>query len=368
MLTTDPLALALGTMLLGAVLGVVLYRGDYCMVAMLRDFFLIRDTTLLRSFVLYFLVASALFHLGGLTGLLLFQPPPVLQPPSLMTLVGGFLFGIGMVLAGGCVVGTLYKMAGGNLTNWIGFIGILAGSLLYAEIHPLVQRLAQITTFTSTVTLAQNYPIPRAAVLFVLLTGGAFLVRHWARQGSLRVTAYARGYLQPWIVALILALLNFCHYALAGSPMGVTTAYAKTAAYLERVFLPGHVAGLAYFQTDSVSFQVGDTLISGGGGPRLDFISVTELTLVIGVFAGALATTLYYGEFKIYGLPPRRQGLAALAGGMLLALGARLATGCNIKFFLGALPLLAWQGIFFAVASAAGAYLGTKILTRYIVR
>jgi hypothetical protein len=368
MVTTDPLVLALGTLFLGIILGVVLYRGDYCMVAMLRDFYLIRDTTLLRSFVIYFLVASALFHLGGLTGLLPFLPPLTLQPPSLMTMAGGLIFGVGMVLAGGCVVGTLYKMAGGNLTNLIGFIGILGGSLLYAEVHPLVQRLAEDTTFTGTVTLAQNSPFLRVAVLILLLGGGAFLVGQWVRQGSLRVTSYARGYLQPWTVAVILALLNFCYYAVAGSPMGVTTAYAKGAAYLEQLFFPEHVAGLAYFQADSVTFQVGDSLISGGAGPRMDFISVTELTLVVGIFVGALAAALYYREFKIYGLPPRRQGLAALAGGMLLAFGARLATGCNIKFFLGALPLLAWQGIFFAVATAAGAYLGTKILTRYIVR
>jgi len=98
MLTTDPLVLALGTLFLGIVLGVVFYRGDYCMVAMLRDFYLIRDTTLLRSFVIYFLFASALFHLGGLTGLLAFLPPPTLHPPSLPTLVGGVLFGVGMVL------------------------------------------------------------------------------------------------------------------------------------------------------------------------------------------------------------------------------------------------------------------------------
>ena len=366
--SADPLFLAVAVFLLGAVLGVVLFRGDYCMVAMLRDFFLIRDTTLLRSYLIYFLVASALFHFGGLTGLLPFLPPPTLQPASLMTLVGGVLFGVGMVLAGGCVVGTLYKMASGNLTNWLGFTGILAGSLLYAEVHPLVQRLTEATTLTGTVLLAQNSPVLRIAVLFVFLAGGAILVRQWARQGSLRVTAYARGYLQPWTVVFILALLNFCYYALTGSPMGVSTAYAKIAGWLEQLVLPDHVAGLAYFQADSVTFRVGDALLRGGAGPRPDFISVTELPLAVGIFAGALAAALYYQEFRIYGLPPRRQGLAALAGGMLLAFGARLATGCNIKFFLGALPLLAWQGLFFALATAAGAWLGTKILTRYIVR
>lgn len=368
MMTTDPLALALGTLFLGIILGVVFYRGDYCMVAMLRDFYLIRDTTLLRSFVLYLLLASALFHLGALTGLLTFLPPPTLQPPSLLTLAGGVLFGIGMVLAGGCVVGTLYKMASGNLTNWLGFIGILAGSLLYAEIHPLAQHLARNTAFTRTVTLAQNSSVVRSTLLLAFLLGGAFLVSHWGRQGRLRTIAHARGYLQPWTVAVILAGLNFCYYALAGSPMGVTTAYAKIASWLEQHVLPDHVANLTYFQADSVSFRVGDVLLTGGAGPRPDFISVTELPLAAGVFAGALATALYYREFRIYGLPPGRQGLAALAGGMLLGFGARLANGCNIKFFLGALPLLAWQGLFFALATAAGAYLGTKILTHYIVR
>lgn len=66
MLSTYPLLLTLGTVLLGTILGLILYRNDYCMIAMFRDFYLIRHTTLLRSFVLYFLVASVLFYLGGL--------------------------------------------------------------------------------------------------------------------------------------------------------------------------------------------------------------------------------------------------------------------------------------------------------------
>lgn len=368
MLITDPLILAPAVLFLGAVLGVILFRGDYCMVAMFRDFFLIRDTTLLRSYVVYFLVAATLFHLGGLVGLIPFLPPLTLQQPSLLTLVGGLIFGVGMVLAGGCVVGTLYKMASGNLTNWIAFIGILAGSLLYAEVHPRVRYLASITTFIDTATVAQRQPFLQAAILTALLAGGASLVGRWLRRDSLRVTAYARGYLQPWIVAVIFAGLNFCYYVLTGSPMGVTTAFAKIAAYLEQLVLPGHAAALAYFQEDSVSFRVGEALVTGGAGPRLDFISVTELALVAGVFLGALVAALSYGEFRIYGLPPWRQGVAALGGGMLLAFGARLASGCNVKLFMGGLPLLSWQGIFFALSMVGGVALGTKILMRYIVR
>ncbi|HHO48381.1 MAG TPA: YeeE/YedE family protein [Desulfobacteraceae bacterium] len=347
MMTSEPLLLASGSGLLGFAFGVVLYRGDYCMVAMLRDFFLIRNTTLLRSFVLYFLVASVLFHVGGLGSLLPFLPPPTFAPPSLATMAGGVLFGVGIVLAGGCVVGTLYKMAGGNLINWIAFAGILAGSLLYAEVHPLVQQFSSQTILIHSITAAQNNSVLKAVILLTVIAAGLLAIWKWSRHGGLNVTAFAKGYIQPWKTAIILALLNFFYYVLSGTPMGITTAYAKAAAYLEQVFLPGHVAGLAYFQENSVIFQAGETLITGGAGPRMDFISHTELALMVGIFSGALATALYYGEFRIYGLPPRRQATAALAGGILLAMGARIASGCNVKFFLGGLPLLAWQAIFF---------------------
>ncbi len=368
MLTTEPLLLSLGILLVGLIAGVILFRADFCMVAMLRDFFLFRHTALLRAFVLYLLAAILLFHLGVAGGLLPLYPPPTFHAASVATIVGGLVFGIGMVLAGGCVFSTLYKMASGNLTNWIAFFGILAGSMLYAEIHPWVSEFAARTTVTAQVTLAQDAPGLRVVLLAVIVVGGALLAGRWIKQDRIRVVAYAEGYLQPWKAVLGLGMLNFFYYALAGAPFGVTTAYAKLAAYLERLVWPEHVASLDYFTTDSIHWQWGDAVISGGAAPRLDYIAFTEGALVVGVFTGALMAAVYYREFKIYGLPPWRQSVSALTGGILLALGARIAGGCNVKFFLGGLPLLAWQGIYFTLAATAGCYVGTKILTRYIVQ
>lgn len=368
MLVADLVLLSAGTALIGVIFGVVLYRGDYCMVAMVRDLFLIRDFTLIRSFVLYCVVAGVIFFLGSLTGLLPLYPPPTLASPSFMTIAGGFLFGIGMVLAGGCVVGTLYKMAGGNLTNWIAFAGILAGSLAYAEIHPWIKDLAGHSIFTDSIIVARQHPIMRPAIPVTFIIIGAVLVIRWAYHGDFAVISYAKGYIRPWKVAIILALLNFVYYFIAGVPLGITTAYAKLAVYIEQVFLPAHVAGLSFFQDGSLRFLINDVMVSGSAGPRFDYISATELALAGGIFSGALATALYYGEFKICGFPPRRQGLAALGGGVLLALGARIASGCNVKFFLGGLPLLSWQAIFFAAAVVGGVYCGTRILTHFVIR
>ncbi|MDZ7640516.1 MAG: YeeE/YedE thiosulfate transporter family protein [Desulfurivibrio sp.] len=366
MLTATPIVLAAAALGLGVLVGNLLYRGDFCMVAMWRDFFLFRQTTLLRIFVLYVLVAAFLFNLGVASGWLLY-PPPNLHAASLTTIGGGLIFGIGMVLAGGCVLGTLYKMAAGNLTNGIAFIGILLGSLLYAEIHPQVSAVVAWTTLTTQVTLAENDPMLRGLLLAAILLGGGILVGRWWQRGELQVVAYAEGYLQPWKVVLGLALLNFFYYALTGTPMGVTTAYAKLAGYLASWWWPEHVASLAYFNTESISWRQGEVIISGGAGPQLDYIAYSEGALVGGIFLGALATACYYREFRIYGLPPRRQAVFALLGGVLLALGARVAGGCNVKFFLGGLPLLAWQGIYFTLAAVVGCYLGSEILRRYII-
>ena len=48
-----------------------------------------------------------------------------------------------MVLAGGCVVGTLYKMGSGSVASAVAFVGLLAGSALYGEWHPAVERPGQ---------------------------------------------------------------------------------------------------------------------------------------------------------------------------------------------------------------------------------
>ena len=174
--TADPIFLSLGNLFIGIILGSILYRGDYCMVAMIRDFFLIRDLTLLRSFVLYLVVATGLFSLGKSTNLIPVLPPSNLGLTSLATVVGGLVFGIGMVLSGGCVIGTLYKMASGNLTNWLAFAGILFGSLLYAEIHPIAQRFANNTQVTDFIIAKDVSPIFEKLVLGVSLSVGLLFI------------------------------------------------------------------------------------------------------------------------------------------------------------------------------------------------
>jgi hypothetical protein len=352
--------------LVGIVFGVVLYRADFCMAGIFRDIFLIKDYALLRSLFLLVVLSAILFHFARLSGLVAIYPPPPYGYPSLATLMGGLLFGIGMVLAGGCVVGTLYKMAGGNLTNLIAFLGIVGGSLVYAEFHQFWKAFRADSTITQNILLSEISPGGGWAVLAAISVASLIVFLKWKSEGKWNVKAYAQGYLQPWKAAAIIAVLNTAALIFAGWPMGITTAYAKMGAYVEKLFMPSHVARLSYFSQDSVTVEFGSSVVSGGAGPHVDIISVTELALVAGIVAGAFLTAVFLREFRIYGLPPRRQAVSAFAGGILLAFGARVASGCNVKFVLGALPLLSLQAVFFVAAMVGGAYLGAKIIKRVV--
>jgi hypothetical protein len=368
MLLANPWLLALFNLGIGMLLGRIFFRGDFCMAGILRDVFLFGDRTLLKALFLAVILTMFLFILGRYSGLLAVEPPPTFGPPSLTGLLGGLLFGIGMVLAGGCVVSTLYKMAGGNLAHGLAFVGIIVGSLLYAEMQPLVKAAERLASLGTDVTFFQVWPRAGQGAVW-LLTGGAGLIfLRWRRQGKWQVNAGCQSYMQPWRVAVALAVLNLAIYFFSGWPMGISTAYAKLGAWAETLFFAEHVAQLAYFNQPSVVVEVAGRTLTGGAGPRIDLIFQTELMLMLGIFSGAFLTAVRLGEFKVYGLPPLRQGLATFGGGLLIALGARIANGCNIKHVLGGLPLLSLQSLLFVGGMLVGAWLGAKLLPKIIFR
>jgi len=338
------------------------------MAGMFRDAFLLRDFTLLRSLYLLIVLSMLLFYLTRLFGLVTFYPPPPYSTPSLMSLAGGFIFGVGMVLAGGCVVGTLYKMPSGNLTNLLGFLGIITGSLLYAEAHPFFSHLYKTYQTGQYITMYDLSPKIEAAFTGVFAFFSAMVFIRWQRRGLWDVKAHAVGYLKPWKAALSIAILNLIVYLLSGWPMGITTGYAKIGAYLERFLMPAHYSRVHFFHTPSLSLHVAGRVITGGAGAGFDIIAAEEVSLIAGVLLGSFFTALYYREFRVYGLPPMRQSLSAFSGGMMIAVGARVASGCNVKFVLGGLGLLSFQAILFVFAMTIGASLGAIILKRVVLR
>ncbi len=356
---------------IGLVAGFVMYRADFCMTACFRDAFLFRDFFLMRQLLLLVVVSMALFEAGRLVGLIGNYPFPLLGPPSLGNLLGGFVFGIGMVLAGGCVCGSLYKLGAGSAASLLAVAGMLIGSTAYAEIHPQWVAFAKATILVrDTITLPQWLQLPPTALLLPLAAAGGLWLLHEFRAGRMDRQAFAAGHLATWKAAIVLALLGFASYVLVGMPMGITTTYAKLGATIESLFVPDHVSTLAYFKLLPLDYTppFSGQPIKGGPGPQLDAITAIQYPLLLGIVGGALFAAARLGEWRLRWRLPSRQWLSALIGGLLLGLAARMAPSCNIWHLWGGLPILALQSLVFLAGLIPGTWVGARLLTRFVRR
>jgi uncharacterized membrane protein YedE/YeeE len=370
-LSTHPyMFLGAVSLVLGLAAGFVMHRSDFCLAGMFRDLFLFRRIAMIRSFVLLVAATMVLFEAARLSGLLSVYPFPLLYAPTAANVIGGFLFGIGMVLAGGCVVGTLYKMGAGSALSMTAFIGLIIGSGLYAEVHPAWAAFVRRTTFfPDKITAAQILGLdPSITVLAVLLPAAVLLVS-WHRSGAFTRQSSAAGYVQPSRAALALALISAASYVLVGMPLGVTSTFTKAAGWVESMLLPEHYQGLTLYTAVPLKFVhyvTGPAALFGGPGPAFDALAAIQVPLIIGIVAGSALSALLLGELRLAYRVPARQYAMAASGGILMGLASRLAPTCNVWHLLGGLPILAASSILFLFGMLGGAWAGGLLLVRLL--
>jgi len=138
--------------LIGIGLGYVLQRSRFCFTASMRDPVLTGSTDLTKA-VIIGLALSSLGYMAlqmKLTGLSLqnlgtdalkdvSKLPGNIKAVGVQTIIGGFVFGIGAVIAGGCASGTLMRMGEGFLQQWIAIIFFIAGSVIGMVLLPIFQ-------------------------------------------------------------------------------------------------------------------------------------------------------------------------------------------------------------------------------------
>lgn len=112
----------------GTAFGVLIQRGQICFTSAFRDLWLSGRALLGKALVIGLAVATlatfAVLQVGGV--------PAVIRPAGLGTVIGGTLFGIGIVLAGGCETGMMYRVVEGQVHYWFVFVGNIVGATLLA--------------------------------------------------------------------------------------------------------------------------------------------------------------------------------------------------------------------------------------------
>jgi len=127
----------------------------------------------------------------------------------------------------------------------------------------------------------------------VVLVSGFFFFR-WRTQNKWNLASYVEGYLQPWKAAISLALLGTLSYLLVGMPFGITTAYAKAAAYLTKIVAPAHVAETPFYNAVPLNYAapISHVQLLGGAGPVVDAITYIQFPLIVGIILGAMIAAL----------------------------------------------------------------------------
>jgi uncharacterized protein len=343
--------------LVGGLAGVVLYHAAFGFTSAWRVFITDRRGAGLRAQMLLFALTCAVFFPLLAHGQFLDQPVRGnVAPLSLGLLIGAFMFGTGMQIAGGCASGTLYTAGGGNTRMLVTLAAFIAGSVAGAAHQPIWQQAPSL----GAISLVQLYGALPALTMNLVLFGAiaaATMVLERRRHGSvasLRASAACHGASRwlrgPWPLvagAVGLAVVNIATLALAGRPWGVTSAFALWGAKaLDVAGVP--VATWTYWAPRTAELRASV------------FQDVTSV-MNFGIVLGALAAAGFAGRFAPAWRIPLGSLAAAVLGGLCLGYGARIAYGCNIGAYFSGIASASLHGWIWGLTAFAGSILGTRL-------
>ncbi len=114
-------------MLFGSAFGLAIAKAQICFTSAFRDIFTTGRSELAKAIIIGMAVAT----LGVFSYIMIGQPPKIMWAgPN--AIIGGILFGFGIVLAGGCECGWMYRAVEGQVHFWVVGIGNVIGATLLA--------------------------------------------------------------------------------------------------------------------------------------------------------------------------------------------------------------------------------------------
>lgn len=117
--------------LFGLSFGFIVQRSRFCFVSAISNFFLFKDRRLLAGILSGLFIATigfAVIMRGQVPDPSTGIPATAFVAPFGWHLVlAGLIFGLGMMLAGGCILGTLYRIGEGALASLAALSGIIIG-------------------------------------------------------------------------------------------------------------------------------------------------------------------------------------------------------------------------------------------------
>lgn len=296
---------ALMGLLTGAVFGVAAQRSSFCLRAATVEF--ARRSLGPRLAVWFLTFSTAVIWVQGAQILGLFDATEARMMAVTGSwsgaIIGGLMFGVGMVLSRGCSGRLLVLAATGNLRSVVSglIFAVVAQMSLHGWLAPLRQWLAGlwVTPGGRNLDLLAALSLPRGAGLLV---GGLFLLPAF------------------WLVARNRIALSTVFFA-SGVGFAVALGWVATFGLSQIAFEPVNVTSATFSgpSANTLMFFLTEK-------PMLDF----DIGLVPGVFLGAFVAAALRRELRFQGFEGAGQMRRSMLGAVLMGFGAMLAGGCAI--------------------------------------
>ncbi len=347
---TDIAALSkevLGAFFLGGLLlGFISQRTHFCTMGAISDVVHLGDWTRARQWVCA--IAVAILGFAALSDAGVIDPSKSLYASTrlmwLSTLVGGVMFGYGMVIASGCGNKALVRIGGGNLKSVV--VLVVMGISAFATMKGITAVLRVNTLDTVFIDM------PLGANLSVLgVPGLAYIVAAVLLVWVLRDKDF-------WTLNSLTAGVGVG---------GIVVAMWWVSGYLG--FVPEHPETLdaVYLATSSGRMEALNFVAPIAN--TLDWLMLysdaskvltTGVVAVAGVICGAAASALHGKTFRLEGFASPRDLGQHLLGSVLMGVGGVTAMGCTIGQGLSGISTLSLNAIVALAAIVLGAVVSLR--------
>ena len=343
--------------LLSIIFGASAQGTHFCTMGAVSDIVTMGDWTRMRMWGMAIGVAMIGFFTLAFAGLI--DPAKTLYASSrfiwLSALVGGAMFGFGMVLSSGCGSKTLVRIGGGSLKSLVVFV--VMGVAAFATLKGItaVLRVATVDRvaidFTSTAALpnwlAGAFGVsPALAGLGLALVIGLALIA-WALSGNdfLRFNNLLGGLGIGAVIAAIWWVSGHLGYV-AEHPETLQEAFLATNS--GRAEALSFVAPVAYTLDWLMFFSDKSKVLTLG------------IVSVFGVVVGSAVYSLFSGSFRWEGFRNAQDTASHLVGATLMGVGGVSAMGCTVGQGLSGISTLSATSFVALAAILAGAVAGLK--------
>lgn len=322
----------------GILLGFVMQRGRFCVTGAFRDMYVIKSSRMFTAFLIAITIQAIGLALFFETGVLTESPAENFAPLAVIS--GSFLFGVGIILAGGCATGTWYRAGEGLIGSWVAlfFYMLFSAMMKSGVLLPVNQTLRGIE------------------------------VNHRTIHESLGLSVW----LLVGILTAVTAVLTLKHLLKKSAPLATLKPKKSGVSHLLfekrwHPFITASLVGLIALLAWVLSVPTGRNFGLGITTPSaniIQFLVTGEgkyinwgVFLVLGIFAGAYIGAKGSHEFRLR-LPDLNTILKSALGGVVMGIGASLAGGCSIGNGLVETAFFSWQGWVSLPVMIAGTWVG----------